>query len=426
MLNRQPLTAYQVLLSVFCFIATIATVQAQGIGNSPYTALGIGEQNSGAFAPNLSMGGAGVASANGIYINNLNPALLAWNRFTTFEVGMIGQSKTITESSKTQQTFGANLHYIALSFPVATRWTMSLKLMPYSYVDYEVRSIRAIPNTPNFAKYTNTGKGGLNKASITNGFMIGKSLFLGAEVGFLFGGIDRESDSQTLLNDGQDYRLVLLDRTNYSGGFFKGGFAYRQKLHDKLFLNIGGTADLQTNVGAERLQTFEAYVGEKTVGVIGADTIRNFANSHITLPASYRFGIGLEKPNKLQVSLDYTIRNWTKYRNFSNQAEYSQNGFTTNLGLAYTPNFLATTGFFKKTEYRFGLNYTRTPYTTPDGKPIDDYHATFGFGLPLRDLSFINLGFAVGQRNGTIKENYWRFTLGFTLNDRWFVRYRLE
>ena len=421
--RKKNLTRSCLWLFAFCLTQL---AYSQGIGNSPYTILGVGERYTGAFSANQAMGGTGVAAANGIYINNINPALLAWNKFTVLEVGVLGQGKKITEGTKTQRDFGANLHYIAIAFPIKPRWTMSFQLMPHTYVDYEVRSTRQIPNTQNFAKYVNTGKGGLNKASISNGFIIGKTIFLGAETGLLFGGIDREYVSQTLLNDGQDYRLILLDRANHKGAVIRGGAAWRPKIKEKLFMSLGATVDFSTNLNTERLQTIEAYSGDRTVAVNAADTVQNFAAGTVTLPTNYRVGFSIEKPNKLTVTADYTIQKWSQFRNFSNRAEFSNDGFVASAGLAFTPNFLATTGYFKRTEYRFGVNYTRTPYLTPDGKNINDYHASVGFGLPMRNLSYVNLGFAVGKRDGVLKENYWRFTLGFTLSDQWFIKYKLD
>ena len=94
---------------------------AQGLGNSPYSAIGLGELLSSAYSPNNGMGDAGVSSANPLYINALNPALLARNRYTMFDVGVIGQYKGLQDSKQNQRDFGGNLGYLALSFPVAPK-----------------------------------------------------------------------------------------------------------------------------------------------------------------------------------------------------------------------------------------------------------------------------------------------------------------
>jgi hypothetical protein len=77
-------TVYGLLITA-CVFST-SQVQAQQT-NSPLSYLGVGEVYSGGTAVNSMMGGAGVTSANGIYINTLNPAMLARNRYTVFEMG---------------------------------------------------------------------------------------------------------------------------------------------------------------------------------------------------------------------------------------------------------------------------------------------------------------------------------------------------
>ncbi|TAE95888.1 MAG: hypothetical protein EAZ80_08905, partial [Runella slithyformis] len=110
---------------------------AQGLGNSPYSALGIGEQYSSGFSTNNGMGDVGVSSANGLYINPMNPALLVRNRYTTFDVGLLGNYKLLKDSRQQQREFGGNLGYIALSFPAGPKWSLGFSLKPYSYVNYQ-------------------------------------------------------------------------------------------------------------------------------------------------------------------------------------------------------------------------------------------------------------------------------------------------
>ncbi len=60
---------------------------AQTILNSPLSYVGMGELDEGGSPSNAMMGGLGVSNSNGIYANVINPALLARNRYTVFEVG---------------------------------------------------------------------------------------------------------------------------------------------------------------------------------------------------------------------------------------------------------------------------------------------------------------------------------------------------
>jgi hypothetical protein len=56
---------------------------------------------------------------------------------------------------------------------------------------------------------------------------------------------------------------------------------------------------------------------------------------------------------------------------------------------------------------------------------------TLGFGLPLNGtFSNVNLGFEFGKRGttnaGLIEENYTNISLGFTFNDEWFRRRKIN
>ena len=163
-------------------VATPA-VLAQGLGNSPYSALGLGESFSSGNVTNMGMGGMGISYASPFYLNLQNPALLARRtRFTVFEVGITGQSKSLTQNlngdTQSQRDFGGNLSYLALAFPVNSRLNMSLSLRPYSYVNYNTRQYRPIGTTIYEAEYNYSGTGGLNRASVAGGYVF-RACYLG-------------------------------------------------------------------------------------------------------------------------------------------------------------------------------------------------------------------------------------------------------
>jgi hypothetical protein len=80
--------------------------------------------------------------------------------------------------------------------------------------------------------------------------------------------------------------------------------------------------------------------------------------------------------------------------------------------------------------YRIGGNYEKTNLEL-NGEAIRQAGITFGFGLPFaRTASKIHLGAEIGRRgttsNNLISENYYRIRLGLSLNERWFMRYRVD
>jgi hypothetical protein len=110
-----------------------------------------------------------------------------------------------------------------------------------------------------------------------------------------------------------------------------------------------------------------------------------------------------------------------------------KNSNTFSLGGQITPNANALKNYLAVMDYRFGLLYDNT-YITVANTDIKRYAATFGLGLPLKNerTTFYKINFAteIGRRgtlnNNLVKENYVNFTLGFTVNDKWFQRYKFD
>ena len=74
--------------------------QAQGLGNSPYSRIGLGEFNANTGGVRqMGMGGTGLAAPNAVNVNELNPAMLYYTNRTTFEAGYNGQYKTVKNAT---------------------------------------------------------------------------------------------------------------------------------------------------------------------------------------------------------------------------------------------------------------------------------------------------------------------------------------
>ena len=231
---------------------------AQGLGNSPYSALGIGDVQGDGLSSTISTGDAGVASSNGLQLNNLNPALWVRNRFTTFEFGGVGQFKQVSSPNDSQRDFGANIGFVAIAFPVTPKWTSGLMLKPHSYIDYSSAALGRVAGTNYPTVYAYKGRGAVNKASFTNGFQIGKYLSLGLDVSYLFGNVDYSSEV-TVITDGTDNTVGLREKVGLKGFSGRGGAAVRIpiKADNKLFLNVGGTYTVGSELQSRATSTYD-------------------------------------------------------------------------------------------------------------------------------------------------------------------------
>ncbi|WP_461134105.1 hypothetical protein [Spirosoma lituiforme] len=420
---RQTLTH-----SLLAVAATSPMVLAQGLGNSPYSAQGIGELYSPGNITNMGMGDVGVSNANPFYLNLQNPALLARrSRFTVFEVGLMSQSKTIKQNIsndlKTQSNFAGNLGYLALSFPANTRWNISLSLKPYTYVNYNIQRTESVPGTAFPAVYNYTGKGGLNKATFANGFRLTKNIYAGVEASFLFGNITNSADARAELSGSSDILVTHLNRANYSDIVYKLGAAWRPKLNDTWTLNVGATYDPKIRVKATQTDIYQ----QTTISgqaITSPDTMRLNSNALSTLPQQMHFGASLEKGNTLLFGVDVGFQKWSEYRTADNRPGNLADAMNVGAGVEYTPK--PTSNRYRDLiTYRAGFQYNKLPYQT-NGTQLTDVNGSLGLSIPLGAyyVNHVTLSLVGGQRGvltGTqIKEQYVRIGVGFSLNDVWF------
>ena len=132
-----------------------------------------------------------------------------------------------------------------------------------------------------------------------------------------------------------------------------------------------------------------------------------------------------------------TTRCFVNNTNSSFQYEDS-NRFS--LGGFYLPKINSISSYWKRVTYRAGLRFEKVGLAI-DGSgsgtnftSINDFGMSFGLGLPLKQLSNVNLGFEYGKRgttsNNLIQENYFNFRLSLSLTasgaQSWFVKRKID
>lgn len=405
-------------------------LKAQSILNSPYSYVGMGELDAGYSTSNIMMGGLGVSNSNGIYSSVVNPALLARNRYTGFEVGVNTEYKNLQDYRQKQSVFGGNYQSLNLTLPASARWTFAVGIRPYSTVQYDTQSYRRL-NLLGLDSliYSFSGVGNVNKLSFSNGFRIGKELYLGLEVDYLFGNIVRNVSTQNL-SDGQYYKVQLENRNDYSDFSYKAGFAYRYAIKKDLYLNLGATVDLNSTMKASQIKRF-AILDYTGINTINADTLSQKTSFVQNLPVSKKFGISVEKIARWMVGVDFISTDWTKVENNLGQSRALPVSNKWVVGGEFTPDFESVSNYLKRTTYRAGFSYQTTPYAISETTPYAvDMNFSIGAALPLRNLSYLNVSYQFGKR-GTLSQNnleeqYHRISIGLTLSDLWFVKQKIN
>ncbi len=413
-------------------------LKAQTISNTPYSRFGIGEINPEGFVRNIGMGNTGVASPSNEFVNIINPALLYYNRLTTFEAGLDGSARILSDNNATRRSGNINLGYLAFAFPVHRKATVTAALRPYSGMNYGILYTGRVTGDQNTqVNYILNGSGGTNQALLGTGIELFKGFSVGVQGSYLFGTLVNES-AAALYPTVDNALTVRSSSTRINDYLLKGGLSYRRAIIDRenfmddVFLNIGATYERAGGSQASLTRSISQRLADGTP-LYTDSTFQQSLNGQIQIPAAYRFGLSFDRPYHWTIAADVSAQDWTLYRDFRSETNFT-NLLSVGVGGEWIPNINALgSGFgdyMSRATYRAGFNYTQTPLLV-NNRQVNDFGINFGFSFPVnRNLSTINLGLTLGQRGTTadnlVREQYVRFKFGFTFSDRWFVRGKID
>lgn len=403
---------------------TPATAQNLRKGeNSPYSRYGLGEQRAGINTMLRGMGSISSAYANPFAVNTDNPASYASLKLTTYEAGGEGRSRTVSTGTEKYSTGYATLTHLNVGIPVGKHLGMSFGLRPETSVFYDLADTLNRPGIGN-SIINYKGKGSINYGFIGFGGKY-KGLSLGFNFGYMFGTINNDMQLAKLDDTAKVNDAIFINSTKIGGVYWKAGAMYETKLNKKLGLRLGSTLALSQKLAASR----DLYALSVGTYVDTASFSTNVKNDY-TLPMSYSFGAQLLGTDKWVVGLDYTGTQWSQFRNFGQLDSVQDNTMKIAVGGEFTPNATALRKYFQRVTYRLGFYYG-TDYVRLRNVDMNYYAVTGGVSLPFRRTTDrIHLALEVGQRgtttSGLLKENFVRFGLGISLNDKWFVKSRYE
>ena len=426
----------KLFFSIFLLSGVAVGVFAQSAA-SPYSIFGIGTLSNKALTYHNNMGGLGISNGKPWILNNINPALLPLNTFSTFDAGLYTEKRTLNTSDLQQSNTNGGLSYLTLGFPIKSgKWTMAIGLMPYSNVSYNiVTSGKVINRDEADADYQYKGSGGINQVYLSSGWqLIPKFLYFGARAGYSFGTVTDETtidinervyrDEEDTIGVAKTFNSSSFYRSSrYSDFLFEGGLYMRKQFGKKIEVNLGLIYELASNMNTrrdERLEIIDDSVNPPS------DTIVDNARGVTFLPQKFGGGLSVSKAYKWVFGVDFYSRNWAEFKSdFGTEQELTKS-YEIIAGGEFTPDFFSVNNYFKRVTYQFGFNYEQTPVII-NNTNIDDFGINFGVSLPFGN-SIFNVGFKYGQlgttSNGLIREDYFKINLGMTFNDRSYGFYR--
>jgi hypothetical protein len=429
--------------------------------NSPFSRFGLGNLSPQYLTNTAGMGGMTAAFRDAYHYNPINPASLSALKLTDFDFGMYAKNTSINDGKNTLDSWSGNINHIALGFPTYSvineiydrkprevRWAMGLALMPYNTMGY---LIETQSNSPNYqvdsgiVKNNFIGSGGSYRLMWGNGVSY-KGLSVGANIGYLFGKMNYFR--QNLLFDPNFYTFANNVEENYTLGsfFWNLGFQYTFTLDpkskygdkgDKKHIIVGGytNPNLSFNTNSNRIFKRQLLLGGNTVSEQLDEIIsqENDIENTGVLPSETVIGINYEDGAKFRGGVEYSTSSWSQY---SNKADIRFEPLKDASQFSVGAEFVLSKSKFKpdeeKIHWRLGYRAGSDPRIF-NGEQVKKSAFTFGIGLPMRvgrgaQISFMDLGIEYGKiGTDKINENFWRISLGFTLNDNsWFLKQRYQ
>jgi hypothetical protein len=402
---------------------------------SPYSFFGIGQINEAKTVTEHSMGvSTALNSSYKLYFSN--PASLASLRFTTYSLGVANIFTKIDNGNETQSASDFSLSYLALGFPVGKKAGVAFGIQPFSSVGYNITTKAPNVNIDNEI-YTSIyeGYGRTNRVFLGFGQKLPYNINIGAEASYTFGSLERTILSR---NEEQLDRLATYYKTDTKvGGYaFKFGAQHHYKLNKQLDIKSGVSLLLENKLDYDGTENLSSVLNSSNPAIIiPRDEIydREFIGN-ITMPLKTSLSVGVGSANKWFAGVEYDFQDATSFStNFSQNNNNISYIKATNLAFGgfYTPKAESITKYWERITYNAGIHIKQTGLEI-NNTAIKDFGISFGVSLPSkRQLSNINLGFDIGKRgeinnNGLIKENYYNFRLSLSLNDKWFIKRKLD
>ncbi|RLD63347.1 MAG: hypothetical protein DRI95_11810 [Bacteroidetes bacterium] len=420
MLNRYNRV---IALGILLFIVTHAF--GQNNTSSPYSMYGIGELGSDDFGRNVAMGGLSTPLYSPFHLNPDNPAsytALGTNSFI-FEIGATAKYLMLKIPNETYDDFGANFSYIAIGFPITKWWKSGIGLVPLTNIGYNIEQVVEMEYDASEVITTYRGEGGITNFYFDNSFKILKSLSVGFKLSYMFGPLIY-NESSTSYNENSTSIVNRQDKANINSFAYKTGIHFHRNITEKLFVNIGATYGLNSDLEAKDHLFITTAVSRSNGFFIDTLIDETLHVGVLQIPQSFSFGISTLINKKLELGIDYSKALWSesvyfdKNQNLTDQEKFSFGG-------EYTPD-LASVSYVKTIRYRFGANFSKS-YLLYEGTQLQNYGMAFGVGLPIkRTPSVMNFAVSYNKRYipgiDILTENYIQFQFNMSLHAIWFKK----
>jgi hypothetical protein len=369
------------------------------------------------------MGHSGSALINKDYVEILNPASWSALSRTRIEFSFVYNGMLLSNSTESKYYGDGEFKGFTFAFPVsqANGIGVAMGIVPYSRSNYIIVQ-KGVDEGSSVGSYTATyeGKGGLSKIFIGGSVNLPMDLVFGGTFEYYFGNL--RYNSKIEFDNSQIFP------SQYELRYGPTGFGTTLGL---ISPNLSGV------LNSESISEVRLSLSTNLISKLNVDTslitrsssiIDSIGSGETDMEVPYRInaGLGITFVEKYFLVLDYFFQPWTEFKLDNIKQKNLKDLHKISLGFEYRPKRQIGASYWEQIMLRAGLSFEKSQYTF-NGNDIDQYSAFAGFSLPLSAENTFDFAFEYSMRgtidNNLLKENFFRFNLGISFGDIWFLRY---
>lgn len=436
-LAKPTTTDFLLIFIVACGLQFSAFAQE----NSPYSRYGLGD-----VVPNHNiftrgMGGISAGVFDYQSINFTNPASLGSIPLTIFDVSAEADVRTLRSTNPPDKFTQANslFSYLQLGFPLTSKkmrkkgisWGMNFGLRPVTRIGYKIEKRERLTGIDSL--YTlYEGNGGANQVLIGTGIKY-RNVSFGVMAGYMFGSKEYSTKLEFINDSVAYYKSNYSNKTTFGGIFVNAGLQIEQRLGPGL-LRVGLYGSVRQNLKASRDDVKETFNYDATSATYRVDSVyeQKDVKGTIRYPSTVGFGFTYTTKSWLY-GIDVETANWSNYTYYG-QNDLLRNSYTVRAGVQYFPlkDNTPVKKYLNFVKYRAGAYYGSDYIEVNKSRP--EYGFTVGAGMPLTSLQrlsynseyvLLNIGVEFGNRGNkqtNIRETTMRYSIGISMNARWFQK----
>jgi hypothetical protein len=417
---------YKKIKSIFLAIALLLVANisvAQNNTNSPYTRFGYGEISDNNTGDQRAMGGVAIGSRSRTTINTVNPASYSSVDSLTFmfDVGVSLLNSRFTELGGKSSRLNANLDYITMQIPLWKNVGLSAGVLPFSSTGYSFYSQSDLPYDvyPDTVTMTQSfaGKGGISQAYGGVAVKLFNHISVGVNTYYMFGSIVNARDLS--FSESDFYSSFQRDSIKVGSFRWRYGLQFFNTFNKKHDVTLGLIYEMKSKLKAEYNEVTGSV--DTIITQVGSEAKK------FDLPQVFGFGLNYTYDKQLTLGVDYTFQKWDDAEFLGQSNVTLTNRSKLALGAEFIPNPRGRK-YFDVVKYRAGFNISDPYYKINNEVQPKNFGISFGLGLPVKGSnSVVNASFEYGKvgSSGTLREDYFKFTLNAVFNENWFFKRKL-